>query len=238
MSDKKHLDYVSQFSGDEIDKEVKYVQTTVRQKLPKIEQELSNKINEKLAVKISDKNKPGGYAGLDANGKISSGLLPEPYNPNPSDPSEPIVTDNTFVIRFDSSNAGDKSYSDILNAMENNKTIIGMSAKSTSKSFYFSYIQYSFAKVRLVSLAGADRCHMFDCLNPEYNDGTNSWIYQLIKLHTLDDFDAFEVELNERLDKLEEDIENAGSGEINLDGYATEAYVQQYMNEALLGGKW
>lgn len=42
--------------------------------------------------------------------------------------------------------------------------------------------------------------------------------------------------LLERIETLEEN--GGGGGSVDLDGYATEEYVQQYMDEALLGGKW
>ena len=78
MSDKY---YDSQFTGLEIDEEIRYVKEVARNKIEEHSKALSEKADNKLVVKYSEKNQPNGYLGLDKNGKIDASLLPDDYRP-------------------------------------------------------------------------------------------------------------------------------------------------------------
>ena len=74
--------YQSQFTGLEIDQEIKYVKDVARQKIEEHSEAISKKANDSSVVKYTEKNKPNGYLGLNEKGKIDASLLPDGYNPD------------------------------------------------------------------------------------------------------------------------------------------------------------
>ena len=67
--------YQSQYTGLEIDEEIKYVKDVARRKIEEFGDAISNKADEKTVVKYAEKNQPNGYLGLDKNGKVDPSLL-------------------------------------------------------------------------------------------------------------------------------------------------------------------
>ena len=53
--------------------------------------------------------------------------------------------------------------------------------------------------------------------------------------YTEEDIRKYE-DLEQRIEELEEN--GGGGGSVDLTGYATEEYVQQYVEETILGGEW